>query len=125
MSAAKVPARPPPASCSRPAGSAPSPSIPLPSRSRSLQSSSVLARHARACSQPLTRPSRTQALLVAVCVLGIVTVRGVQGKFLRLPYHTAGLPSGLGPLPPSGGIDANWYTPNPEIKNTLNPDPEP
>ena len=40
---------------------------------------------------------------------GFLAAVTVDHAHLRLGHSSTGLPSGLGPLPPSGGIDANWY----------------
>jgi hypothetical protein len=42
-------------------------------------------------------------------------IRGVEldRKYLHLHEDVTDLPSGLGPLPPNGGIDSNWYNPAP------------
>jgi len=47
-------------------------------------------------------------------------VRGfvVDSNYLRLSYKLANPASGLGPLPPNGGIDKNWYQPPKSEGNT-------
>ena len=48
-----------------------------------------------------------------------VAVRSVyvDHNFLRLANSAPGLPPGLSPLPPNGGIDSNWYSTEPETLN--------
>ena len=41
----------------------------------------------------------------------------VDHNFLRLANSATGLPSGLGPLPPNGGIDSDWYSTETETLN--------
>ena len=54
--------------------------------------------------------------VLKLTVNALNTVRGVyvDHNFLRLGNSPTGLPSGVGPLPPNGGIDSNWYSPGPE-----------